>query len=174
MTDIKPKPLSNVLYLLVAVVCTVGNLYIGFIKPSKAFLGVIELLWAGMICGISFLEAWIKFRPKIVQENKFVAFEIGRTVFAALNLVEIILAGICATGNKRQDLLHMIPILLLVIQVTYLQPKLDLRAIEIIEHGLKQRPNLSKTQPLPHIMYVLCEAIKVICLVRIATNELVH
>jgi hypothetical protein len=173
MTDIKPKPLSNVLYLLVAAVCTVGNLYIGFIKPSKAVIGVIELLWAGMICGISFLEAWIKFRPKIVQENKFVAFEIGRTVFAALNLVEIILAGICAMGNIRQDLL-LISTLLLIIQVTYLQPKLDQRAIEIIEHGLKQRPNLSKTQPLPHIMYVLCEAIKVICLVRVATNELVH
>lgn len=49
-------------------------------------------LWCGVIIGISFTEAWVKFKAPFVK--RYLTFDIGRLVFSALNAVE---AGLCLT-----------------------------------------------------------------------------
>lgn len=47
---------------------------------------MLVLLWAGMILGISCLEAWVKFRTPNL--SKTVGVNIGRTVFSAFHKVQ--------------------------------------------------------------------------------------
>ena len=50
-------------------------------------LVVVCLVWAGMVAGISFLEAPVKFRaPSLTRE---VGLDVGRHVFGALGWVEV-------------------------------------------------------------------------------------
>lgn len=63
--------------------------YYGFELPAKTVLLsklVLGSTWLGLIGSISFMEAWVKFHAPTVP--KPYAFDIGRHVFSALNLVE--------------------------------------------------------------------------------------
>jgi hypothetical protein len=51
----------------------------------------LALLWSSMIIAISFLEAWTKFRAPFLK--KYIAVDVGRHVFAALNAAELGLAS---------------------------------------------------------------------------------
>jgi len=94
--------------------------------------------WAGFICAISFLEAWLKFRAPGVTLP--VGLGIGRLVFNALNKVEWGFAAIVLMSaylhNKLRPaaplylLLAVLAILLL--QTAWLLPELDARASAII------------------------------------------
>ena len=46
----------------------------------------IAFIWAGFVCAISFMEAWLKFRAPGVTLP--VGLSIGRLIFSALNKVE--------------------------------------------------------------------------------------
>lgn len=50
----------------------------------------VALTWSGMVLGVSFLEAWVKFRASFLR--KYIAVDVGRHVFAALNAAELALA----------------------------------------------------------------------------------
>ena len=47
--------------------------------------------WAGLLLGISFLEAWVKFKAPTLR--KHVAVDVGRHIFRALNIVECAFHG---------------------------------------------------------------------------------
>lgn len=51
-------------------------------------IGMVALLWTGMLLGISFLESWVKFRAPSL--TKPVGLDVGRTVFRAFNIVQMV------------------------------------------------------------------------------------
>ena len=60
------------------------------IEPGKWLImaeTALSLSWSSMIVAISFLEAWTKFRAPFLK--KYVAVDVGRYVFAALNSAEL-------------------------------------------------------------------------------------
>lgn len=117
-------------------------------------------IWIGLISGISFLEAWLKFRaPGVTMQ---VGLGIGRLVFNALNKVEwvfalLILGVFIWNWQIYQDwsnIYFLLALLILIVQTIWLLPLLDKRAKEIIE-GKQFAPSHM------HIYFVFGEAIKV-------------
>jgi ABC-type uncharacterized transport system YnjBCD permease subunit len=120
-------------------------------------------LWIGFIGAISFMEAWLKFRaPGITLE---LGLGVGQLVFNALNKVEWVLALTILgslfyykqPGLKWQTIFYVIPLMLLLLQTSWLLPALDSRA-EMIIRGQ------STPQSSLHFYYVIIEIIKVVCL----------
>ncbi|MES1907528.1 MAG: hypothetical protein MHM6MM_000631 [Cercozoa sp. M6MM] len=81
--------------------------------PTNAslFLPVLALLWCGIVLGISFLEAPAKFKSKHASREALI--DVGRTVFAALHRVEVVLSLLAlatasvVTSTSLWDLLSM-------------------------------------------------------------------
>eukprot|EP01100_Stratorugosa_tubuloviscum_P007221 TRINITY_DN3022_c0_g3_i1.p1 TRINITY_DN3022_c0_g3~~TRINITY_DN3022_c0_g3_i1.p1 ORF type:complete len:216 (+),score=49.39 TRINITY_DN3022_c0_g3_i1:52-699(+) len=127
---------------------------------------IIELIWTGMILGISFLEAWIKF--KAVLLDKRVGFDVGRTVFCAFQKIEIISIFFIFQLKFYQYFINQIELsifakenfvfLLVFLQTFILLPTLDIHALQTIK-GFD-----IKFSKIPHLLYVLFELIKVILL----------
>ncbi len=122
----------------------------------------LTFLWIGFVCAISFMEAWLKFRAPDITIP--LGLGIGRLVFGALNKVEIVFAlsmvisSIADKNLKERSLLALsIPLLVLLLQSTWLLPALDARA-ELIIQGTP--PPFSHL----HLLYIVMENIKVICL----------
>lgn len=124
---------------------------------------ICTFLWIGFVCAISFMEAWLKFKaPGITLP---LGLGIGRLVFNVLNKVEWVFA-ITIIGNiifsksqflSFQNLLYLIPLLLLIVQSVWVLPMLDARAELHIQNQMVPPSNL-------HFYYVGMEAVKVICL----------
>jgi len=120
------------------------------------------IFWAGLIAGISFLEAPLKFQaPGITIQ---LGLGIGQLVFQALNKIEMILLAIiliCSFPipfkNIKSGLLVMLAIILLA-DTFWLLPLLDERA-KMILAGI----------PAPathhHILYIIVESIKLLLLI---------
>ncbi len=96
----------------------------------------VPFVWLGMVLAISFLEAPLKFRaPGITLP---LGLGIGRLVFRALNLAEIVLAALLATVGAVVGMLSAGGLLLaflaalLAAQVLLLRPRLDRRALQIL------------------------------------------
>ncbi|GGK56184.1 hypothetical protein ACD591_14675 [Rufibacter glacialis] len=114
-------------------------------------------LWAGLIIGISFIEAPIKFTaPGITLA---LGLGIGRLVFGVMNKVEIAFCALAVLGLlfnhatiKEWGLLSLIAGLL-VLQTFWLLPALDVRAVAIIDG---QSPPAS----VLHFVYVAFEFLK--------------
>jgi hypothetical protein len=121
----------------------------------------IALIWLGMILGISFLEAPVKFMaPSVTRE---IGLDIGRYVFGAFNKVECVLALVIAILLiiiRRKDL-SMVPLglawLSLALQTAWLLPVLEART-EVIIQGQRPSPSFS------HTIYVVSEVIKAVSL----------
>lgn len=119
-------------------------------------------IWAGMILGISFLEAPLKFRaPHITTE---LGLGIGKVVFTALNRVEIVLTLILVAGliitkpPPKMYWLFALPMGILLIQSLWLLPVLTQRIDKILAG-----------QSLPgsyhHLVFIVLEVSKVIGLI---------
>ncbi len=121
----------------------------------------IALIWLGMVLGISFLEAPVKFMaPSVTLE---IGLDIGRYVFGAFNKVECVLALVIAILLiiiRRKDL-SMVPLglawLSLTLQTVWLLPVLSART-EVIIQGQTPAPSLS------HTTYIVLEVIKAVSL----------
>jgi hypothetical protein len=117
----------------------------------------ISLIWLGMILGISFLEAPLKFKaPGVTLE---IGLGIGRLVFGAFNKVECAMAlamAILAVIARQKGRL-LIPLavvwVFLALQTFWLLPVLDGR-VELILRG--QTPAPSRL----HAIYVILETLK--------------
>lgn len=124
---------------------------------------ICTFLWIGFVCAISFMEAWLKFRAPGITLSLGVG--IGRLVFNVLNKVEwifavVILVNIIRSGTdlwKWKNLLFVVPLILLLVQTSWLLPALDARAELLVQGELVFPSNL-------HFYYVGIEIIKVICL----------
>jgi hypothetical protein len=144
----------------------------GWPRWAPVLLPVVVLLWAGMVAGISFLEAWVKFQaPSITLEE---GLDVGRHVFGALNLVEIasvlVVAGLVAIVRPPRGTVVALAIAVAVVAVqsAWLLPVLDDR--------IEQR--LGGTVPessLHHVLYVVLEGVKLLALltagVRLLAGE---
>ncbi|MBA9076725.1 hypothetical protein [Rufibacter quisquiliarum] len=114
-------------------------------------------VWAGMIVGISFIEAPIKFTaPGITLP---LGLGIGRLVFGVMNKVEIALCSVAILGllfnhaTKKEWTLVSCFTVILLLQTFWLLPALDVRALAIINGNNPGSSNL-------HFMYVALEFLK--------------
>lgn len=94
------------------------------------------LLWAGMVAGISFLEAPLKFTaPRVTLA---IGLGIGRLVFGWLNKFELlfcvlVLAGLYLLQAPRRIWLPALLLsAILALQTAWLLPVMDARALQII------------------------------------------
>jgi hypothetical protein len=118
-------------------------------EASAAFLAT---LWLGFVLAISFMEAWIKFQAPFLPRH--IGLSVGRTVFQGLNAVEaplavgLVLVHAIATFEKSQGMavgLLIALIVLLVLQVVWVFPKLNIRGDYIIDEQLRRLPDNSFT-----------------------------
>ena len=120
-------------------------------------------IWIGFVCSISFMEAWLKFRAPNVSLST--GLSIGRLVFAALNKVEWVLGGIVASAilfsSQKQKFLESIflyvPIIILILQTSWLLPSLNERAERIIQ-------GMDISSSTVHFNYLFFEFIKIFSL----------
>ncbi len=118
-------------------------------------------IWVGMVCGISFLESWLKFQSPGMTID--IGVGIGRLVFDILNKVEIFLAIIILffwwqiKQGKPKDASYIafgIALVVLAVQTLVLLPIMDTRA-DLRLQGAVLPPSYM------HIYYVGGEIIKV-------------
>lgn len=120
--------------------------------------------WLGMVLGISFLEAPLKFRAPGVSLR--VGLGIGRIVFRALNTVEAVLAALVLAcvlvGGVPAGALvaALVAIGLLVGQLLLVRPKLGRRASHVLAGAAGEG-----SRSHAHYVYVVLEVVKVAGLV---------
>ncbi len=126
----------------------------------KLIILLILGIWSGMVLGISFIEAPLKFQAPNITLT--LGLGIGQLVFGALNKIEIVfsllLLGFVGHQYQRLDNPVLIIIALLVsiiaVQSIWLFPILDAR-IDALQQGLE----VAKTKH--HLYYVVLEVLKV-------------
>lgn len=121
-------------------------------------------VWSGMILGISFLEAWLKFTAPGVTLQ--IGLSIGMKVFSMLNKIEwlfliVVFSWIIVNIRLKTKLIIIetgILFFILLIQTFWLLPELNLRAISFINN----EPLMSKSSF--HHSYIIFEVIKLFLL----------
>ena len=119
--------------------------------------------WAGFVCSISFMEAWLKFRAPGVTLP--VGLSIGKLIFTALNRMEwvFVLFLVLRLIPRVRDFsskfisLYGVVLLILIVQTFLLLPELNKRA-EIIIAG--STPGESSV----HMLFGAAEIVKVVLL----------
>lgn len=137
---------------------------------------IIALLWAGLILGVSFVATPVKFHA--LSLSLPVALEVGRVTFQLLHKIEIYVGLILFSLMtlpmffsqnifKAINFLPLLAICLLLLQINWLRPILDLRVEEIIK---------GNTLPLSHhhITFIVFEVIKCISLTAFAYLSLLN
>ncbi|WP_316832220.1 hypothetical protein [Pedobacter aquatilis] len=119
------------------------------------------IFWAGLIAGISFLEAPLKFQAPGITIK--LGLGIGQLVFQALNKIEVGLLVIilfCASKfvlkNFKGALLFIITIILIT-DTFWLLPLLDARA-KLVLSGSNPTPDYH------HVLYIILECFKFLSL----------
>lgn len=119
--------------------------------------------WAGFVCSISFMEAWLKFRaPGVTLET---GLSIGKLIFTALNRMEwvfVLILMIMTLPRIKQlparfNIMGGCVLFFLVVQTFFLLPALNQRA-EMIIAGIEP-----ESSPV-HILFGIFEILKVLTL----------
>ena len=98
------------------------------------------LVWAGIVIGISFIEAPVKFHTPTL--TRVVAFDVGRTVFGASQRVQaglavlVLGAAVWARVPRRAWLALGVVAITLLLQMAWIFPVLDARAEVVIAGGV--------------------------------------
>jgi hypothetical protein len=127
------------------------------------------LIWLGMVLAISFLEAPLKFRADGLELP--VGLAIGRIVFRALNIAEVIWAvviAICLTiaGPSGPVLvLAAVTAVLLAVQLLVVRPRLNRRSARVLAGQEAPRSRA-------HHAYIGLEALKLAALVALGATLL--
>lgn len=132
---------------------------------SSALVSAFTFTWLGMVIGISFIEAPLKFRAPGVTIP--LGLGIGRLVFRALNVVESVLAvGLVVAvalgrfaGLARS--LVALALVLLVVQLVAIRPRLNRRTDRVL--NAPDGADLPRSRA--HVAYVAVELLKVVTLV---------
>ena len=125
-------------------------------------------IWLGMVAAISFLEAPLKFRAPGVTLQ--VGLGIGRLVFRALNMCEVVLAAVALVGVVlgRAPLSAAIAVLVAVAalgaQVVLVRPALSRRSDAVLADAETAAKAAGGGRSRAHLFYVGFEAIKVVAL----------
>ncbi|ETK87602.1 hypothetical protein F441_08128 [Phytophthora nicotianae CJ01A1] len=193
--DVKKRGLLSVAYAGVGVIFTAAAKFDWMSKGAAA--SFLSLVWLGFVLAISCTESWVKFRAPFMPRH--LALDLGRTMFAALNSVEI---GLCAglwllhflvsseTGDAVWRLI--VATLLLAVQAAWLYPKLQLTAEFALYEALKEMDDDSmsfnqkmqfgeirhqvqiqdRPRVIYHILYVGAELVKILTLLSFALHFL--
>ena len=119
-------------------------------------------VWLGMILAISFLEAPLKFRAPGVTTT--IGLGIGRLVFRALNICELLFAVVVAAALFASthafdiDVAFTVAIAALFFQTVVVRPLLARRTAEVLAGDDQARSRA-------HYAYIALEVVKVIALV---------
>jgi len=122
------------------------------------------LIWLGMVLAISFLEAPLKFRAEGLELR--VGLAIGRIVFRALNIAEVIWAVVIAvclsvTGASGAVLvIAALTVVLLAVQLVLVRPALNRRSARVLAGHDAPRSHA-------HHAYIGLEALKLGALVAL-------
>jgi hypothetical protein len=122
------------------------------------------LIWLGMVLAISFLEAPLKFRAEGLELR--VGLAIGRIVFRALNIAEVLWAvviAVCLTVARPSGPLVVIAAvtaLLLAVQLLWVRPALNRRSARVLAGHDAPRSRA-------HHAYIGLEALKLAALVAL-------
>ncbi|GCE45912.1 hypothetical protein EI42_02668 [Thermosporothrix hazakensis] len=125
----------------------------------------LPLLWAGLVFGISFLEAPLKFRAPGITRT--LGLGIGRIVFAALNKVEFVLAILLLVAfllhvpGGLSWLLCVLCLVVLLAQTLWLTPILN-RRIVLAQKGTPAPPTYH------HWLFIVAEAVKLLLLLALS------
>jgi hypothetical protein len=130
--------------------------------PALSLATAVTFMWLGMVLAISFLETPLKFRAPGVTVH--IGLGIGRLVFRALNIVELILAAALMLGllidvpPPRVLVGATVTIGVLLIQVAILRPLLARRSNRDLAGEVAPRSGA-------HYWYVALEVAKVVALI---------
>jgi hypothetical protein len=130
--------------------------------PGDVLVVALPFVWLGMVLAISFVATPLKFQAPGVTLP--LGLQIGRLVFPALNLLELlsaaVLTGLLLRPRRRAESGRRLWLLLagigsvLAAQALVLRPVLDARAVVLIEGGA--------VPDAPwHLLYVSLELLKV-------------
>lgn len=139
-------------------------------KKLNVYAIVLSLIWAGMLLGISFLEAPVKFTAPSLTLS--VGLDVGRHVFQAFNKVEIVFGTLALILLLRTELtflnksLFATILIMLLLQCFWLLPALDERALIIIAGGTPVGESSL------HNWYILFDTLKVIGLIVIGVKSI--
>ncbi|MGY3205517.1 hypothetical protein [Streptomyces sp. TE5632] len=128
---------------------------------SAATAGAAVLVWLGMVLAVSFLEAPLKFRAPGVTVP--IGLGIGRVVFRALNLVELVLVATTlvalAAGGPSTSVvvLAVVVTVVLAAQLGVIRPRLNRRSDRVLAGEQLPRSHA-------HWYYVAFEAVKAVAL----------
>ncbi|MDN5916472.1 MAG: hypothetical protein L0I76_15455 [Pseudonocardia sp.] len=122
----------------------------------------LAFVWLGMVLAVSVLEAPLKFRAPGV--TLALGLGIGRLVFRALNIVEVVLAAVitvfCAAAPSTTVWVWALLgglWLVLALQLLALRPRLNRRTDLVISGA--DVPSSSQ-----HLVYIALEAVKIVLL----------
>ncbi len=131
-------------------------------STGPAIAAAVTFVWVGMVLGISFLEAPLKFRaPNVTLQ---IGLGIGRLVFRALNTVEVgfalVIVAIVAAGPTpaRIAVAFAVAVGALAIQLIAVRPRLTRRSDKVLA-------GLDAPRSRAHYAYVGLEMVKAVALV---------
>ena len=130
-------------------------------SASTSLAAAVVFVWLGMVLAISFLETPLKFRAPGVTVQ--IGLGIGRLVFRALNVVEVVLASVLVVAllvgasPTRVVVGVALAVTCLVIQVAIVRPLLGRRSDRVLAG---ENPPRSRA----HYWYVGLEVVKLIAL----------
>jgi hypothetical protein len=124
----------------------------------------LTFVWVGLVLGISFLEAPLKFRAPGVTIP--LGLGIGRIVFHALNRVELglavlVLAGaaVAASASAWPLVWAACALVVLLVQLIFVRPALNRRSDAVLAGGGHEKRSTT------HLYYVGLELVKLVVLV---------
>jgi phosphate/sulfate permease len=132
------------------------------VTPSLSVAVAVVFVWLGMVLGISFLEAPLKFRAPEVTVR--IGLGIGRLVFRALNTAEVVLAVTLLIAAwlgdppARTMIASVSVVAVLAVQLILVRPGLTRRS-DLILAG-QDAPHAPG-----HLVYIGLEVLKVIILI---------
>jgi hypothetical protein len=128
---------------------------------APAIAVAVVFIWLGMVLAISFLEAPLKFRAPGVTLQ--IGLGIGRLVFRALNIVEVVLAAVilvnivAAPPSAGTAAALVVAFAALALQIGAVRPRLNRRSDEVLA-------GLDAPRSRGHYVYIGLEAIKALAL----------
>lgn len=128
----------------------------------------VPFIWFGLVGGISFLEAPLKFQAQGITVP--LGLGIGRLVFFALNKIEIALTVLMIFSfvkirpkNRFPLVLFAIVAFLLLLETVWLLPVLDARALLVISGEVPPHSNL-------HLIYIAFDVVKFVLLFALGAS----
>ena len=137
-------------------------------SPDSAVAVAVTFVWLGMVLAISFLEAPLKFRAPNVTLP--IGLGIGRLVFRALNIVEVVFAvailAVLVAGAPplRVVVASAIALAVLTVQLAVVRPRLNRRSDDVLA-------GLDAPRSQAHYAYVGLELVKAIALAAAGSSS---